>query len=216
LAKGDQDASVLDNFSESILMTSGTSSTGQETAALPGCFGFQQSAAIESLSPQLQALLIPLARASSTISEQLTLQYPFLLAPLAARLKPDLDLVPSLGAAAKGKPTMAECTTNGDAEELHAANSGTADKTALSELGNIASAGSLDVLLDKSLKERFLLAAQLLLSEQQREKEALLHEREMLLKQNNELRRENVLLRNILASSTVLAGLSATAKGTVS
>lgn len=58
----------------------------------------------------------------------------------------------------------------------------------------------LEKLLDENLKGPVLSTAQMLLAERCREKE-------MLLNQNGELRRENALLRSALASSTVLAGL---------
>uniref|UniRef100_A0A1I8EJL6 Ski_Sno domain-containing protein n=1 Tax=Wuchereria bancrofti TaxID=6293 RepID=A0A1I8EJL6_WUCBA len=59
---------------------------------------------------------------------------------------------------------------------------------------------SLEKLLDQTLKEPVLSVAKLLIMEFRREKE-------LLLNQNGQLRRENALLRSALASSTVLVGL---------
>ncbi|CAG9538791.1 unnamed protein product [Cercopithifilaria johnstoni] len=59
---------------------------------------------------------------------------------------------------------------------------------------------SLERLLDQTLKEPVLSVAKLLVTEFRREKE-------LLLNQNGQLRRENALLRSALASSTVLVGL---------
>lgn len=59
---------------------------------------------------------------------------------------------------------------------------------------------SLERLLEQTLKEPVLSVAKLLVTEFRREKE-------LLLNQNGQLRRENALLRSALASSAVLVGL---------
>lgn len=59
---------------------------------------------------------------------------------------------------------------------------------------------SLERLLDQTLKEPVLSVAKLLTAEFRRETE-------LLVNQNEQLRRENILLRSALASSTVLVGL---------
>uniref|UniRef100_A0A915PN64 Uncharacterized protein n=1 Tax=Setaria digitata TaxID=48799 RepID=A0A915PN64_9BILA len=67
---------------------------------------------------------------------------------------------------------------------------------------------SLERLLDQTLKEPVLSVAKLLVTEFRREKE-------LLLNQNGQLRRENALLRSALASSNVLVGLKGLTRGNV-
>ncbi|VDK85844.1 unnamed protein product [Litomosoides sigmodontis] len=176
-----------------------------------GCYTGQSSAA-SLISPQLQSLL-----ALQFVTSQLHLAESYSRLPVLSNpssdVAPDIrwkpvyetqsSALPSAPAVDSTKSTadmrQNVVVTDGGFCSKRAPVSSTTDSDmptcTISKTGT-----SLERLLDQTLKEPVLSVAKLLVTEFRREKE-------LLLNQNGQLRRENALLRSALASSTVLVGL---------
>ncbi|VDM93832.1 unnamed protein product, partial [Onchocerca ochengi] len=175
-----------------------------------GCYT-GQSSGTSLINPQLQSLL-----ALQFVASQLPLTESYrvpILANPSSHIASDIRWKPVYETQSSVLPSVPVVDSNKSTADMkqHAI---VTDGSFPSKDAPISSATNLDIptcttnktgtslerLLEQTLKEPVLSVAKLLVMEFRREKE-------LLMNQNGQLRRENALLRSALASSTVLVGL---------